>query len=65
VHEAVDRWITEAAQSMRFRVMDSRGITGPYTRKSGGRDGVHYSEDAGERWARGVIRRIFRPQAAD
>lgn len=64
VHDAVDRWITETAQSMRFGVMDSRRITGPYTRSSGGRDGVHYSEAAGERWAKGVIRRIFRTQAA-
>ncbi len=63
VHDAVDRWITETSQSMRFGVLSSRAIIGPYQRGATGGDGVHYNDAAGERWARGVIRKIFRPEA--
>lgn len=58
VHQAVDRWIYESGQSLGFRTISSRAITGPYRAGKTGGDGVHYADDAGRRWAAGVMSKL-------
>lgn len=55
VHEAVDGWLMEEAQAQGFRTINSRAFTAPYVSGRTGGDGVHYSDGAGRRWARGVM----------
>ena len=55
VHEAVESWLMEEAQDRGFRTINSRAFTAPYVSGRTGGDGVHYSDAAGRRWARGVM----------
>ncbi len=55
VHEAVERWIGEEAAALGFRTINSRILTSPYRSGQTGGDGVHYSDTAGRRWAKGVM----------
>ncbi|MEX1044800.1 MAG: SGNH/GDSL hydrolase family protein [Chthoniobacterales bacterium] len=55
VHEAVDGWLVAEAQAQGFRTINSRALTAPYVAGRTGADGVHYSDGAGRRWARGVM----------
>jgi len=54
VHGLVEGWINEASRKMGFFTINSRTITGPYRQGKSGGDGVHYTDDAGRDWARGV-----------
>lgn len=58
VHRDVEQWITDSAHSLGFRTINSRRITGAYMPGASGGDGVHYSDAAGTRWARGVMAKL-------
>ncbi len=60
VHRAVEKWITDASRDLRFKTINSRSITGSYRMGTTGSDGVHYSDEAGRRWANGVLRELVR-----
>lgn len=59
VHAAVERWINDSARTMGFYTINSRQITGGYRAGRSGGDGVHYSDEAGRRWAASVFRKFL------
>lgn len=59
VHAEVEQWINEESRKLGFYTVNSRTLTAPYRRGVTGGDGVHYSDSAGEAWARGVSGKIF------
>lgn len=58
VHDQVDRWINGASRKMAFYTINSRRMTGSYRDGRTGGDGVHYSDGAGQAWARAAYRKI-------
>ncbi|MBE2181679.1 MAG: SGNH/GDSL hydrolase family protein [Chthoniobacterales bacterium] len=60
VHEEVEDWIADSGRSLGFGTINSRRITGPYRKGGTGGDGVHFSDDAGAAWARGVVDALSR-----
>lgn len=59
VHAELEQWINAAARSMGFYTVNSRQVTGGYRAGRSGGDGVHYSDEAGRRWAAGVFRKFL------
>jgi len=55
VHEEVDRWINEESAKLGFYTFNSRSLTGAYRAGKSGGDGVHYNDEAGGSWARGIF----------
>ncbi len=60
VHEEVEDWIADSGRALGFGTINSRRITGSYRKGSTGGDGVHFSDEAGAAWARGVVGALSR-----
>lgn len=59
VHAQVEEWINDESRKQGFYTVNSRSLTAPYRLGVTGGDGVHYTEAAGGRWARGVFQKFL------
>lgn len=59
VHAQVEEWINDESRKQGFYTVNSRSLTAPYRLGATGGDGVHYTEAAAGRWARGVFQKFL------